>query len=525
MSVGTYATLDLPQEFNMASYILDDNVAAGRGNRIALYYQEETYTFNDLCALTNQVGNVLKEIGVERENRVLVILNDSPEWVASWLGAIKIGAVSTHAYSYLVPEEYGYFLNYVKPKVVVVDEATLDKVREGAKYSRYPVKFLVKGPLSLQLRPGEYNLNALLASASRTLETEPTSKDDVACWNWSGGTTGKPKAVPHLHHDFAVAYASFQEIVHYNENDIMVNVPKLFFHYAHDLGLNFPLRAGGGVVIFPERTTPQLIFKLVAKHKATLLINVPTMMRAMLQTPKEEQADLSSLRINFSSGEALSQQLYQEWMATFGVDVVEPIGSAESYLGYIVNRPGKKVPGSVGQVAPYAEAKIVDGEGQEVPKGEQGILMIRADSVGLGYYLEHEKTKQTFLGNDWLNTGDMFRQDEEDNFYYIGRGDDLLKVSGVWISPLQIEAHLQTHEKVKECVVLGVKDKDGLTKTKAYVVLQDGGAGSEAIKGELTAFCKEKLGGHKYPRIIEFLPELPKTGQGKIDKLKLREKE
>jgi len=525
MSVGTYATLPLPQEFNMASYILDENITAGRGRRTAIYYQDETYTFNDICALTNQVGNVLKELGVERENRVLVIINDSPEWVASWLGAIKMGAVATHAYSYLVPEDYGYFLNYVKPKVVVVDEVTLEKVREGKKYSRYPVKFLVKGPASLKLQQGEYNLDAMVKSADNHLETEPTSRDDIACWNWSGGTTGKPKAVPHMHHDFAIAYESFQEIVNYGEKDIMLNIPKLFFHYAHDLGLNFPFRAGGGVVLFPERTAPQIIFKLVKKYHPTLLLNVPTMMRAMLQTPREEQADLGSVRINFSSGEALSEQLYQEWKTATGVDVVEPIGSAEAYLGYIVNRLGEKVPGSVGKVAPLVEAKIVDGEGKEVPKGEQGILLIRADSVGVGYHLEHEKTKRTFLGDDWLNTGDVFRQDGDDNFYYIGRGDDLIKVSGVWISPLQIEAHLQTHDKVKECVVLGIADKDGLTKTKAYVVLCAGGEGSESLKNELVAFCKEKLGGHKYPRTIEFLPELPKTGQGKIDKLRLRERE
>ncbi len=373
------------------------------------------------------------------------------------------------------------------------------------------------------VRKGEYNLDRMVKSADKDLEAEPTSRDDMACWNWSGGTTGKPKAVPHLHHDFAIAYESFQEIVHYGEQDIMLNIPKLFFHYAHDLGLNFPLRAGGGVVLFPERTTPQIIFKLVKKYKPTLLLNVPTMMRAMLQTPGEEQADLGSIRINFSSGEALSEHLYQEWLRTYGVDVVEPIGSAESYLGYIVNRPGQKVPGSVGKVAPFVEAKIIDGEGKEVPGGEQGILMIRADSVGVGYYLEHEKTKRTFLGNDWLNTGDIFRQDQDENFYYIGRGDDLIKVSGVWISPLQIEAHLQTHEKVKECVVLGIADRDGLTKTKAYVVLCEGDEGSESLKNDLVSFCKEKLGGHKYPRTIEFLPELPKTGQGKIDKLKLRE--
>ena len=207
------------------------------------------------------------------------------------------------------------------------------------------------------------------------------------------------------------------------------------------------------------------------------------------------------------------------------MDVVEPIGSAESYLGYIVNPPCKKVPGSVGKVAPFVEAKIVDEEGREVTKGEQGVLMIRADSVGTGYYLDHEKSKSTFLNNDWLNTGDIFRQDEDDNFYYVGRGDDLIKVSGIWISPFEMETHLQKHEKVKECAVLGIPDKDGLIKTKAYVVLQQDIDGSELLKNELTSFCKEKLAPHKYPRIIEFLPELPKTGQGKIDRRLLRERE
>jgi benzoate-CoA ligase family protein len=524
MSVGTYATLSLPQEFNMASYILDDNIVSGRGERTAIYYQDRTFTFNDICVLTNRVGNTLRQLGVEREHRVLVILKDSPEWIASWLGAIKVGAVATHAYSYLLAEDYGYFFNYVRPKVVVADEEVLEEVRLGAKFSRYPIKFLVKGSSPSKLQQGEHHLDELIKTADPVLEAEPTSKDDIACWNWSGGTTGKPKAVPHMHHDFAVAFNSFQQIVHYSEQDIMLNIPKLFFHYAHDLGLNFPLRAGAGVILFPERSIPEIIFKLVERHKPTLLLNVPTMMRAMLQIPAEARSDLSSIRINFSSGESLSEQLYHEWQTAFGVDVVEPIGSAESYLGYILNRPGQKVPGSVGKVAPLVEAKIVDEHGNEVPKGEQGILMIRADSVGVGYYLEHEKTKKTFLGNDWLNTGDIFCRDAEDNFYYIGRSGDLIKVSGVWISPLQIERHLQTYEKIKECAVFGVKDKDGLTKTKAYVVLHAGGEASEALKTELVRFCKENLGGHKYPRTIEFLTELPKTGQGKIDRLALHEK-
>lgn len=524
MSVGTYETLPLAQEFNMASYILDENIAAGRGDRTMIYCHGETYTFNDLFTLTNKAGNTLKELGVERENRVMVILQDSPEWFASWLGAIKIGGVATHAYSFLNPTDYGYFFDYVRPKVVVVDEATVERVREGMKLSRYSAKLLVKSQAPLKLSEGEYDFDAMVKLADKYLKADSTSKDDFATWTWSGGTTGRPKAVPHMHHDFPIGFESFHRIVYYSENDLVLSVPKLFFHYAHLLML-WAIKAGGAAILFPERTTPKIIFELVKKYRPTLLLNVPTMMRAMLQTPKQERADMSSLRINFSSGEALPAQLYHEWKTTFGVEVVEPIGSAESYLGYLANRPGEKVPGSVGKVTPLVEAKIVDEAGREVPKGEQGILMIRADSVGTGYYLHHEKSKETFLGNDWLNTGDIFRQDVDDNFYYIGRSDDMVKVSGVWISPFDIEAHLQKHEKIKECVVLGVLDEDGLMKTKAWVVLSEGVKASKSLKTELTAFCKEKLAPHKYPRLIEFLDELPKTGQGKIDKFLLRKRE
>ena len=524
MSVGTYQTLSLPQELNMTSYILDGNLAEGRGGKTAIYCQGETYTFNDLCTLTNKAGNILKELGVEREDRALVILQDSPEWFASWLGTIKTGGVVTHAYSYLSPEDYGYFLNYVRPKVVVVDDSTLESVRGGVKLSRYPVKLLVKTESPMKLAKGEYDFNSMMKSAGKDLEPEPTSKDDFAVWAWSGGTTGSPKAVPHMHHEFAVAFECFQRIVHYNKDDIVLSIPKLFFHYAHCLML-YALKVGGAAILFPERTTPQIIFKLVDEYKPTMLLNVPTMMRAMTQTPKEEHTDLSSIRINFSSGETLSAQLYDDWIKTFGVEVVEPIGSAECYSVYLVNHPGEKVSGSLGKVVPFAEAKLVDEDGREVPKGEQGVLLIRSDANGTYYYLDHEKSKHTFLGNDWLNTGDIFRQDENDNFYYVSRKGDQIKVSGVWVSPLEMEDQLNQHEKVKECVVLGIPDKDGLMKSKAYVVLTEGVAGSESLKKELTLYCKEKLSPHKYPRIIEFMPELPKTGQGKIDKLRLRERE
>ena len=524
MSVGTYQILPLPQEMNMTTYILEDNISAGRGDKTVIYCQGETYTYNDLYTLTNKVGNVLKELGVENENRVLVVLGDSPDWFASWFGAVRIGGVATHAYSYLTPEEYGYFLNYVKPKVVVVDDSTLESMRGGVKLSRYPVKLLVKTESPMKLEKGEYDFDSLVKSARGDLEVAIKSKDDYALWLWSGGTTGKPKAVPHMHHDFPISAESFRQWLQLNENDIFLSVPKLFFHYAHQI-MMWSFTVGASAVLFPERTTPQIIFKLVKEYKPTLLLNVPTMMRAMLQTPEQDRTDLSSVRAMFSSGESLPQQLYDEWKATFGIGVLEGLGSAESYCGYIFNSLGEKPPGSLGKVALFVEAKIVDEEGREVPKGEQGVLWIRSDSVGTGYYLDHEKSKDTFLGNDWLNTGDIFRQDDDDNFYYIGRKGDQIKVSGVWVSPLEMENQLNQHEKIKECVILGIPDKDGLMKSKAYVVLSEGIEGSESLKKELTLFCKEKLSPHKYPRIIEFIPELPKTGQGKIDKLRLREKE
>ncbi|MDY7034964.1 MAG: benzoate-CoA ligase family protein [Thermodesulfobacteriota bacterium] len=525
MSVGNYdETPSVPQEMNMTTYILDANLTAGRGDKIAIYYQEKTYTFNDLYTLTNKVGNALKELGVERENRVIVILGDSPDWFASWLGAIRIGGVATHAYCYLNPEDYGYFLNYAKPKVVVVDDSTLESVREGAKLSRYPVKLLVKTESPTKLKKGEYDFNAMVKSASKDLEVEIKSKDDFALWLWSGGTTGKSKAVPHMHHDFPIAAESFCRLAQYTEDDVMLSAPKLFFHYAHEL-MMWGFTSGASAVLFPERTTPQILFKLAEQYKATMLLNVPTMMRAMLQTPEQDRTDLSSLRINFSSGESLPQQLHDEWKATFEVDVVEVIGSAESFIGYIANPPGEKPPGSLGKVVPFVEAKLVDDEGREVPRREDGVLMIRSDCIGTSYFLHHEKSKNTFLGNDWFNTGDVFRLGDDDFFYYSGRKGDSIKVSGVWVSPLEMENQLQQHEKIKECIILGIQDKDGLMQSKAYVVLMEGLEGSESIKKELTTFCKEKLAPHKYPRIIEFMEGLPKTGQGKVDKFRLRERE
>ena len=524
MIKGEQIEVSLPEGLNLGSYYLDVNLEAGRGDKTAIYYKDKTYSFLDLWRLTNRVGNVFKGLGVEPENRVLLILEDSPQWVAAWLAAMKIGAVGTHAYTYLKPHDYAYLLNLIKPKVVVVDKTTREKVREGAKDSSYPKAFLVAGEGVQDLERGEYSLGEMIESADDRLEVEPTHRDDLAFWNFSGGTTGKPKGVPHMHRDGVVSCESFNHILAYGDDDIVLRVPKLFFHYARDLGLLYPLHRGAAVVLFEERTTAALVFTLIEKYRPTVLINVPTMMRAMIQTPAHERTDLSCVRLCFSSGEVLAAPLHEEWVTNFGSEVVNRFGSAESGMGYLCNRPGAVRPGSSGKVTPLAEIKLVDEGRVEVSRGQPGLLLTRSDAAAQYYVREHEKSKATFLGDEWINTGDIFIQDEADYFWYIGRADEMVKISGVWVSPLEIERVLQECPSVRECAALGIKDGDGLLKIQAFVALRDGAQGDADMRDELERFCRERLAPHKIPRAFEFLDELPKTGQGKIDRRLLRER-
>ncbi len=521
MTRGPELRITLPEQLNLTHWYLDENLAAGRGDKTAVYCRDEKYTFNDLCTLANQVGNVLKEFGVGFEDRVLLVLQDTPEWLAGWYGTMKIGGVATHAYTYLLPSDYEYFVNYVRPKVVIVDTTTLERVRQGMRGSTFHRAILVAGHDLPTLDEGEYSLSELITEASSVLETAPTTKNDLALWNFSGGTTGKSKGVPHMHHDGVIGFESFQYTIHYTPDDIVFRVPKLFFHYARDLGMNWPIRAGAAVALYPDRSTVESVFECLYKYRPTVLLNVPTMMRAMLQSPLAKEADLSFLRICISSGELLSGQLYTEFKDTFGVEILNSVGSAETYLGYFMDAPGKVKPGSSGKVQPGVEVKLVDAEGNEVPRGESGILYVRSEASGAYYHLEHDKTKKTFVGNDWVNTNDLFKEDSDGYFWYEGRADDLIKVSGVYVAPLEIEKCLEEHEAVRECTVLGIKDADGLAKTKAFIVLSDAFQPSDNLSEELKEHCRKKMAPFKAPRFIQFLAELPKTGQGKIDKKQL----
>ena len=511
---------DVPRAFNLASYFVDRNVEEGRGTRTALIGPGGATTYAELATLTNRSGNVLVELGVRAEERVLLVLADSVEFVALWYGTQKIGAVTAEAYTFLQPKEYAYYLNYTRASVVVADATTLERVREAVASSRWLRRVLVVGA-DEELQAGEASYDALAADAPDELEPAPTTRDDIAIWKFTTGSTGLPKAAVHPAHSALLSFDWYARgVLDLQEDDIVLPVPKLFFGYARDLTALYPFGVGAAGIVFPERTTPERIFELVAQHRPSILVQVPTMMAAMTAHPEAASQDLSCLRLCTSAGEALPRELYERWRAAFGIEVLDGIGSSEAYHIYISNRPGRVRPGSVGEVVPGYSARVLDEDGQEVPEGEVGTLWIEGDTAALLYWNEHEKTKQTFQG-DLVNTGDLFVRDSEGFYWYRGRSDELIKVGGIWVAPAEIEHCLITHADVVECAVVGYEE-EGLTLSRAHVVLRAGVAGSEELARVLQDHVRTQLSPHKYPRDVRFVAELPKTPSGKIDRLALR---
>ena len=286
--------------------------------------------------------------------------------------------------------------------------------------------------------------------------------------------------------------------------------------------MNWPMRVGATILLSPQKTTPDLVFDLIEKHKPTFLVNVPTMMRAMLESPRAKTADLGCLRVSVASGEPLSAQLSKDFSSFFGIEVLNSLGSAETNISHALDRPGKIRPGSNGMVSPLVELKIADENGEELPQGETGVLWVRSGASGSYYHMEPEKSRDTFPGEGWVNTSDLFREDEDGYYWCMGRANLMIKVSGVYVSPLEVENCLEKHQAVNECAVLGVKDEDDLAKIKAFVVLRDGFTPSDRTAKDLRTFCRKNLAPFKLPKVIEFMQEpLPKTGQGKIDRQRL----
>lgn len=523
-------TISFPEQFNLTTYFLDRNIEEGRGDKVAVYYRDGQYTYADVQRLTNRCGNALRALGVEMEDRVLLVLPDSIEFVASWFAIAKIGAVITMVNTILPMNDYEYYLEYTRAKVAIVHKDVMEKFTPAAAHSHYLKKVLVVDTKVSGVIEGVGGYAEILpfeetvAAQSEDLATAPTSRDDIAIWLFTSGSTGQPKAAVHMHHDLPYnteVYA--KRVLGIKETDLTLAVPKLFFGYATGTNLLFPFAVGGATALFSERSTAETLFEMIEKYRPTILTSVPTMINSMLQHDGgRRRYDLSSLRFCLSAGEALPPELYSRWLDTFGVEILDGIGSAEMFHIYITNRSGDVRPGSLGRIVEGYEAVIVDAEGHEVPTGEMGTLRVKGDSAALCYWNAHEKSKATFAG-DWCTTGDQFRVDESGYYWYCGRTDEMLKVSGMFVSPTEIENCLLEHPAVVETAVIGASDEQGLIKPKAFVVVADGYEASLELEIELKEMVKGVLAPYKYPRWIEFVPDIPKSDRGKIDRKLLKQ--
>jgi benzoate-CoA ligase family protein len=507
----------------MADYFLYHNLEEGRENKVCLYFEDRKWTYGEVARLSNQTGNALRESGANIEDRVLMVLPDCPEFVWTWFGAARIGSVITMVNPLLPVADYEYYLDYTRAKVAVVHQSVLSTFAEAAAGARYLRGVLVVGESELPQSDKVHwvSFDEIVNAASEECSPADTRRDDIAIWLFTSGSTGHPKGAVHLQHDLPFNTEVFAKgTMGVNADDLTVSVPKLFFGYATGTNLLFPFAVGGATALFAERSTAEKMFEVIKRYRPTILTTVPTMINSMLNVPGATAEDVSSLRFCYSAGEALPKELYERWMNAFGVDICDGIGSAEMFHIYITNRPGDIKPGSLGRIVDGYEARIVDADGKEVPTGEMGTLKIKGDSAALCYWNAHEKSKETFAG-DWCTTGDQFHVDENGYYWYHGRTDDMLKVSGVFVAPAEIENCLLQHEAVLECAVVGRKS-DGLVKPKAFIVLREGFERGDQLAEEIKQFVKDNIAIYKYPRWVEFVDSLPKNDRGKIDRKKLK---
>ena len=530
------ASILLPDQFNAATYFIDRHLDQGRGEKVAIEAGDARVTYRQLGEKVNRFGNALRQLGTRIEERVLLLLLDSPEFAFSFFGAIKIGAVPVPVNTLLRAADHQYILNNSRARVVVVSESLYPQIeaipREQLRYLQHVIV------VDATPATGTLCFGDVIEQNSPQLEAEPTSRDDAAFWLYSSGSTGPPKACVHLQHDMVVCAERYAKgILGMTESDRCFSVAKLFFAYGLGNALYFPLAVGATSILTPGAPKPQHVFEIIERHRPTLFFSVPSNYAALLAhvpgtnhvgtAPGCRDApdfDFSSVRYAISAGEALPAAIFHRFKQRFNVEVLDAIGSTEVLHVFIANRPGAVRPGSSGQIIPGYEAKIVDESDQPAKPDEIGNLLVKSDSTCSHYWNQHEKSKSTIEGH-WIRTGDKYYQDADGYFWYAGRSDDMLKCSGAWVSPIEIESVLIEHPAVQEAAVVAREDHDQLLKPAAYVILRNGTSCTPDLARELQEFVVRRLPIFKRPRWVEFVDDLPKTATGKLQRYKLREKE
>jgi 4-hydroxybenzoate-CoA ligase len=516
--------------FNATDYFVDRNIRQGRGHKVAVYTEYKNYTYNDIQKMTNKTANAFRELGLTVDDRVLILMLDVPQFYAVFWGAIKIGAVPIPVNTMLTPDDYEYYLNDSRSKMLVMSEQMV------------PIISQIKGDL-LYLRDliiisetkgAHIPFKQKYRHAPETLKTEFTTRDDVGFWLYSSGSTGSPKGAIHSQNDMVVCSDSFgQGVLGLNENDIIFSAARLFFAYGLGNSCYLPFGVGASVILNSDAPKPENVLRHIERFRPTVFFGIPTLYGQMLEylekrdkqngtKPDPNSAhEFSSVRICFSAGEALPPELYHRWKQRFGLDILDGIGTTELLHIFICNRPGDVKPGSTGKPVPGYELKLIDDEGQDVPKGEIGTLLVKGGSAAQQYWRKREKTRLTMQG-EWINTGDKYYEDGEGYYWCAGRGDDMLKVGGIWVSPVEVENCIMEHAAVLEVAVVGHLDEQGLTKPKAFVVLRDGKEPSADLEKEIKQWVLDRMAKYKYPRWVEFVKELPKSSTGKIQRFRLR---
>ena len=511
---------DVPLYYNGVD-ILERNLVS-RADKVALYSPERTMTFRQVSSEVDWVASAMcAKLAVRIGEPVALLSLDRPEWVTSFFGIVKAGGVAVSINTSATPHDCEYILRDCRARVLIVDEsllAAIEGIRDEGSFLEHIVVIggSAEGP--------DPTYAALIGDGPATFEAAPTHRDDPCMLNYSSGTTGEPKGIPHAHKDLPLTAQLYAvDGIGLREDDITFSVAKLFFTYGSGGNLIWPWYAGASITLSsaPSRIATNLL-EVIDRFKPTVLDAVPTSYASMMAVDAfVETYDLSSLRMCVSAGEALPAAIWHEWKRRTGHEIVEGIGTTENFALYLTNRLGESRPGSAGKPVDGYEIRIVDDDGRPVPQGETGNLIVKGETAALAYVHQYERSQRTFLG-EWLATGDRFWEDEDGYYWYVGRSDDMLKVGGIWVSPIEIENTLTRHPAVRECAVVGRPDKSDLVKPKAFVALQAGFTPSEELAKELIAYCATELAPFKRPRWIEFVDELPRTATGKLQRSKLR---